>query len=117
MKCMEMKLLLPLAEDFVAVNTSLAATTADTSVFNTSLNYGSILVLIISLMIAGCVEKFTPEIHEPQYRIVVNGLITNQPEVYTVRLSWTIPFGGKTSFPMAGCNVTVHDDLGHILSV
>jgi hypothetical protein len=72
------------------------------------------LVLIIPLIVAGCVEKFTPEIHEPRYRIVVNGLITNQPEVYTVRLYWTIPFGGKTSFPMAGCSVTVHDDLGHI---
>jgi hypothetical protein len=72
------------------------------------------LVLIIPLIIAGCVEKFTPEIHETQYLIVVNGSITNLPEVYTVRLSWSIPFGGKTSFPMAGCNVTVHDDLGHI---
>jgi hypothetical protein len=72
------------------------------------------LVLIISLIIAGCVEKFTPEIHGTQYFPVVVGLITNQPEVYTIRLYWSIPIWEKTSVPMAGCNVTVHDDLRHV---
>jgi hypothetical protein len=72
------------------------------------------LVLIIPLIIEGCVEKFTPEIHGTQYLPVVDGLITNQPEIYTVRLFWSIPIWEKTSVIMAGCNVTVHDDLGHV---
>lgn len=72
------------------------------------------LVLIIPLIIASCVEKFIPEIYGTQYLPVVDGLITNQPEVYTIRLNWSIPIWEKTSVPMAGCNVTVRDDLGHV---
>jgi hypothetical protein len=72
------------------------------------------LVFIILLIIAGCIEKFTPEIHGSQYLPVVNGLITNQPEVYTIRLYWSKPVLEKTIVPMSGCTVTVHDDLGNI---
>lgn len=72
------------------------------------------LVLIIPLIIAGCVEKFTSEIHGTRYRMVVEGLITDQPEVYTVKLSWTTPLGERISEPMSGCDVTVRDDLGNV---
>ncbi len=70
-------------------------------------------VLIIPLIIAGCVEKFTPSTVETPFYLVVDGLITNQPEVYTIRLSWSIPLGINTTVPLGGCDVTVHDDLGH----
>ena len=70
-------------------------------------------VLIMPLIIAGCVEKFIPSVVETQFNIVVNGLITNQPEVYIVRLSWSIPLGINTTVALGGCDVTVHDDLGN----
>ena len=70
-------------------------------------------VLIILLTIAGCIEKFTPSTVETQFNLVVDGLITNQPEVYKVRLSWSIPLGINTTVPLGGCDITVHDDLGH----
>src|SRR5512136_3002611 len=72
------------------------------------------LILINILIIAGCIEKFTPEIQGTNYLLVVNGLITDQPEVYTVKLAWSIPLGEKISVPLAGCDVSVHDDLGHV---
>jgi hypothetical protein len=72
------------------------------------------LVFTIFLFIAGCVEKFTPNIHTPRYYLIVNGLITNQPEVYTVNLFWSITPGEKTSVPVTGCDVTVYDDLGRV---
>lgn len=36
-----------------------------------------------------------------------------KPEVYTVKLSWSIPFGEKISVPLSGCEVSVRDDFGH----
>jgi hypothetical protein len=74
----------------------------------------SALVFTVFLIIAGCVEKFTPNLHTTQYYLVVNGLITNQPEVYTVKLSWSVTPGETTSVPVTGCDVTVYDDLGHV---
>jgi len=77
-----------------------------------AVSFGS--VFIISLIIWGCVKEFIPEIHQSPYLIVVDGLITNQPEVYTIKLSWSIPVREKTSVPLTGCDVTVHDDLGNV---
>ena len=60
----------------------------------------SSIFLIIILITAGCVEKFTPDIDEVQYFPVVEGLITNQPEVYTIRLYWSIPVGETKIIPL-----------------
>lgn len=74
----------------------------------------SSFVLIIILIIAGCVETFIPDLDEVQYVPVVEGLITNEPEVYTIRLYWSIPVGETKTIPLGRCDVEVHDDLGHI---
>jgi len=68
----------------------------------------------ISLIICGCVKEFFPEIKESPYHVVIDGLITDQPEVYTIRLSWSYPVTGNTGSPMTRCDVTVHDDLGNV---
>ena len=72
------------------------------------------LVCIITLINWGCTKEFIPEIKESPYCVVVDGLITNQPEVYTVNLSWSYPVLENTSFPMTGCEVSVLDDLGNV---
>jgi hypothetical protein len=74
----------------------------------------SSFVSIIILITAGCAEKFTPDIDDVQYIPVVEGLITNQPEVYTIRLYWSIPVGETKIIPLGRCDVKVHDDHGHI---
>lgn len=74
----------------------------------------SALSLVIFLLTEGCVEKFTPNVDEVKYVPVVNALITNQPEVYTIRLYWSIPLGEKKIIPLARCDISVHDNLGNI---
>jgi hypothetical protein len=76
--------------------------------------YISALVLTIFLITAGCIEKFTPNLHTTQYYLVASGLITDQPEVYTVKLFWSITPGEEASVPITGCDVSVYDDLGHV---
>ena len=71
-------------------------------------------VCIISLIYWGCTKEFIPEIKDSPYRVVVDGLITNQPEVYTVKLYWSYPVLENTSYPMTGCDVSVLDDLGNV---
>jgi len=77
-----------------------------------AVSFGS--VFIVSLIILGCVKEFIPEINESPYRVVVDGLITNQPEGYTIRLSWSNSVRETTSVPLTRCIVTVHDDLGNV---
>jgi hypothetical protein len=72
------------------------------------------LVIIVFLITEGCIEKFTPVLETNQYYIIINGLITNQPEVYTIKLAWSITPGENTSVPLTGCDVAVHDDLGNV---
>lgn len=71
-------------------------------------------VLMIPIMIFGCITKFIPETDEEQNLLVVEGLITDQPETYTIKLSWSIPIGlNSTIRPLKGCTVKVQDDLGN----
>ena len=74
-----------------------------------------IVIVFFQLIINGCVTKFLPEIKDDQRLLVVEGLITDQPEVYSVKLSWSIPVGSEQKVrPISGWNVEVHDDLGNI---
>lgn len=44
--------------------------------------------------------------------LVVEGLLTDQPEVQTVKISRSLPVGQKTvKRPLSGCTVTIIDDL------
>jgi|WetSurMetagenome_2_1015567.scaffolds.fasta_scaffold04031_6 hypothetical protein len=74
----------------------------------------SSLVIVLCLIAAGCVEKFTPDLHTTRYYLVVNGLITDQPEICKVKLFWSITPGEIESVPVSGCDVAVYDDLGHV---
>ena len=74
-----------------------------------------ILIGFFQLIILGCVTKFIPVIEEDQKLLVVEGLITDQPEVYSVKLSWSMPVGSKPKvMPAGGFKVQVQDDLENI---
>ncbi|HBC77097.1 MAG TPA: hypothetical protein DEO60_06305 [Bacteroidales bacterium] len=73
------------------------------------------VIFISILTISGCITQFVPETDEDPDLLVVEGLISDQPEVYTIKLSRSMPLGNKiTSRPLKGCTVTIVDDLGHI---
>jgi hypothetical protein len=72
-----------------------------------------IILFFIILTLSGCITQFIPETDEDQDLLVVEGLITDQPEVNTVKVSRSIPLGLKnTAKPVKGCIVTIIDDSG-----
>jgi hypothetical protein len=76
----------------------------------------SILFLCL-VLINSCVSEFIPRITEEKELLVVEGLITDQPEPCIIKISKSMPLeeaGAAT--PIGGCTVTVSDDLGNIYS-
>ena len=74
-----------------------------------------IFVLSVLLLISSCVTMFVPETDENQDLIVVEGMITNQPGINTIKLSRSMPLGKRTNaVPLIGCSVIIKDDLENI---
>jgi hypothetical protein len=65
------------------------------------------------LILSGCIEPFYPDIEEYENVLVVDGLITDENIVYTVRLSRTLHFDDINKKPVPGAVVQVTDDLGN----
>jgi hypothetical protein len=73
-----------------------------------------ITILFIILIIGGCITPFLPETDEDPNLVVVEGLITDQLEVNTVRLSRSMPLGKTATLkPLKGCIVSITDDVGN----
>jgi len=69
--------------------------------------------LLFFLIISGCITQFVPETDEDQNLLVVEGLITDRPEVNMIKLSRSLPLGKKTTLkPLKGCTVSITDDHG-----
>ena len=71
-------------------------------------------ILILLLLLNGCVSEFIPRTTESKALLVVEGLITDQPGINTIKLTRSLPLGTTTSAkPVKGCTVTIYDDLGN----
>jgi len=67
--------------------------------------------LVIPLfMFNGCRESFTPEWNNYQDLLVVDGMVTSEPGPYTIRVSRTSDIGKPDYKPLAGCEVTIHEE-------
>ncbi len=56
------------------------------------------IILSSLLLLAGsCVSKFIPEVNEASELLVVEGLITDQPGIYTVKLSKSVPLNQRNT--------------------
>ena len=65
-------------------------------------------------MTGGCITQFLPETDEDPNLVVVEGLITDQSEVNSVRLSRSMPLGKTSTLkPLKGCIVSITDDAGN----
>ncbi len=72
-----------------------------------------ILFLVLFLVNCSCVEKFVPVTEEEKELLVVQGLITDQQETDTIKLSKSLPLGQvNNARPVIGAIVTIADDLG-----
>ena len=75
-----------------------------------------ILVLMAFLLPGGCIEPFEPDIEKYENILVVDGLITDKKEVYTIRLSRTLRFDESRPIMETGALVEVVDDQGNLFS-
>jgi Domain of unknown function (DUF4249) len=74
----------------------------------------TLLVLSVFLLLNSCITQFIPKTSEDKQLLVVEGLITDQPEPYTIKLSRSLPLGSAVSAnPVSGCQVTISDDLNN----
>lgn len=72
------------------------------------------ILILLLLLLSGCITKFIPEVDEAQELLVVEGMITDQPGPYLIRITKSFPLGQKKdAVEVPGCNVTVTDDLGN----
>jgi hypothetical protein len=73
------------------------------------------ILLALSVLLCGsCVTEFVPKTTEDQELLVVEGLITNRPEAYTIKLSRPFHLGlNNVSHPLSGCDISISDDQGN----
>jgi len=87
---------------------------------NYLLVYSFRLIIFFSLfsVFKSCIVPYFPEPVEKEELLIVEGLISDQHEVYTIKLSKSIPLW-KTIIPnpLRGCKVWISDDLGQIDSL
>ncbi len=74
----------------------------------------SAFLFLNMLLLSACVSEFIPQIDEEEELLVVEGIITDQPGINTIKLSKSLPLGKKSDArPLGGCTVKISDDLGN----
>jgi len=76
-------------------------------------SYHIILILIVCIC-SSCIEPFEPVINENQEVIVINGVITDKPGIYSVTVSLSTPYNNPVYAPISGCVVSVTDNMGNM---
>lgn len=73
-----------------------------------------LILTVLLLSVAGCIEQFTPATGEDKNLIAVEGLITDQPGQNFIKLSTSQPLGLRSvAKPLSGCIVNISDDEGN----
>jgi hypothetical protein len=74
---------------------------------------GCPFLIVTLLFFAACTEPYNFSIDSTVESIVVDGLITDQVESYTIQLHQPSGYGNTSNKPVTGANVTVTDNLGN----
>ena len=76
-------------------------------------NILQISIVSFLLLFSSCITEFIPQTNNDKNLLVVEGLMTDKPEVYTIKLSRSMPMGTSIlAKPLTGCVVKITDDLG-----
>lgn len=71
-----------------------------------------VLYLFILSLLFGCKELYKPDIETNKQFLVVEGLLTNEPIAYQIKLLYTVPYDvNKSGLPVKGAHVYVKDNL------
>ncbi len=73
------------------------------------------IILAVVLIISGCITSFVPETDEDPELLVVEAMITDQAEAFSIRLSKSMPLGERVLpstrlRPVSGYTVFISDD-------
>jgi len=72
------------------------------------------IIFCLSVLTVGCITKFIPNVTEKSSLVVVDGMITDAREIYTIKLSYSLPLNEQSTLkPITGAGVSVSDDLGN----
>jgi hypothetical protein len=81
-------------------------------------NKRQLLLSIILFLLSSCIVEYVPSADEEQELLVVDGMITDQPGINSIRLAKSIPiWKNPVAKPLKGCIVTISDDLGYTYSL
>jgi hypothetical protein len=76
------------------------------------------VVIFLFCLLNSCIVQFIPSVSEDKELLVVQGVITDQPEQDTIKLSKSQPLGlVSDAIPITGCNVTLSDNQGMNISL
>lgn len=73
---------------------------------------GFVILVIPLLVISACRDEFMPDVEKYDNLLVVDGMITNEPSPYTIKLSRTSNVNKPDYNPLQGCNVELHQESG-----
>jgi len=73
-----------------------------------------LVILIITLLTGNCITQFIPETEEEKEMLVVEGMISDQYGINTVKLSKSLALNSKNKTkPFKGCTVSITDYNGN----
>ncbi len=68
-------------------------------------------------VLKGCIDPFSPSISEYQQMLVIDGMITDQEGIHTVKVSRSSSYNDPGLKYESGCTVNILDDKGNIINM
>lgn len=73
-----------------------------------------ITLIFLQIVVCGCVVNYVPVVNDYEEQLVVEGLITDQPGINTIKVSWSEQIWDRQfPRPLKGCIVSISDNLGN----
>ncbi|HBX51788.1 MAG TPA: DUF4249 domain-containing protein [Bacteroidales bacterium] len=84
-------------------------------IFNTRKNaIAFVILIVVSFLISSCEKVININLNAKAPQIIIEGIITDQPEPYTVSLTQTVNFDESNNFPpVSGATVIISDNSGY----
>ena len=71
-----------------------------------------VLLFLVLVTLEGCIKPFDADSLQYDRAIVVEGLITNEDKIHSVKLSYTYPINDRRGSKLSGAQVWVEDGSG-----
>jgi len=78
-----------------------------------TIRFWHIILVSFLLICTACVDEYWPEINKYENLLVVDGMISNAPGPYTIKLSVSSSVDAPRYIPLGGATVVIADHLGN----